>query len=132
MHIDMDIVFPGGADEERVDAIMDDLRIPTGGEGQPSPFDLFLASIGTCAGVRVLRFCQERGIPAGDIRIRQRMTYNEETSRFEKIALDIQLPPDFPAKYQEAVVRAAHSCGVKKHLLTPPEIEVRLSTLAAD
>ncbi len=41
-----------------------------------------------------------------------------------KISLDIQLPPDFPEKYKDALINAANLCAVKKHLLNPPEIEV--------
>lgn len=127
----MDIVFPNGGGDEPVDAILDGRVIRTGG-GEPSPFDLFLVSIGTCSGVRVLRFCQERGISTENVRIRQRMFYNADVGRFEKIELDIQLPPDFPAKYRDAVVRAANSCGVKKHLLNPPEFDVHTSVVLPD
>ncbi len=129
--MEMDIVFPGGGEDEPVNAILDGHVIRTGG-GEPSPFDLFLVSIGTCSGVRVLRFCQERGIPTDKVRIRQRMFYNADAGRFEKIELDIQLPPDFPAKYRDAVVRAANGCGVKKHLLNPPEFDVHTSGIPPD
>lgn len=122
--IDMDVFFPG---ETRVDAEMDGVRIRTGGEGEPSPFDLFLASIGTCSGIKVLRFCQERGLPTEDLRIKQRMFYNPDTRMFEKIEIDIQLPPGFPEKYHEAVIRAANTCGVKRHLADPPEFDVHVS-----
>lgn len=122
--LEMDIVFPG---ETRVDAEMDGVRIPTGGEGEPSPFDLFLAGIGTCCGIKVLRFCQERDLPTGDLRIKQRMSYNSETRMFEHIEIDIQLPAGFPEKYHDAVVRAANTCGVKKHLANPPEFDVHVS-----
>ena len=121
---EMDIFFPG---ETRVDALMDGVRIPTGGDGEPSPFDLFLASIGTCSGIKVLRFCQEREIPTEDLQVRQRMFYNSDTRMFEKIEIDIQLPPGFPEKYKAAVVRAAETCGVKKHLINPPEFDVHTS-----
>lgn len=126
--IDMDVFFPG---ETRVDAEIDGVRIHTGGEGEPSPFDLFLASIGTCSGIKVLRFCQERGLPTEDLRIKQRMLYNPDTRMFEKIEIDIQLPPGFPEKYHKAVIRAANTCGVKRHLADPPEFDVHVSVSQA-
>ena len=123
--MEMEIVFPGGA---RVDAIANGMVITTNQDGTaPAPFGLFLASIGTCAGIYVLSFCQQRGLPAEDIRIRQRMSVNPLTHMVEKITLDIQLPPDFPEKYKEAVVRAAEHCAVKKHLENPPAFEVYTS-----
>ena len=65
--MEMEITFPGGA---RVDANFGGMTVKTdqpvqgGGQGSaPTPFATFLASIGTCAGIYVLGFCQQRGIP---------------------------------------------------------------------
>jgi len=118
---DMEIVFPG---ETRVDAWLDGVRIATGGEGEPSPFDLFLAGIGTCSGIKVLRFCQERALSTEGLSIQQRMFANPDTHMIEKISMEIRLPANFPDKYKDAVIRAAESCGVKKHLINPPAFEI--------
>lgn len=127
--MDIEITFPGG---KRVNAQVGDFVIPTdqpvysGGDGKaPTPFSLFLAAIGTCAGVYVLSFCQQRDIPTENIRIRQRMVTNPETHMTERITLDIMLPEDFPARYANALVKAASLCAVKKHLENPPEFELR-------
>lgn len=124
----MEIVFPGN---KRVDAIFNgtvvrtDQPVQAGGDGTaPAPFDLFLASIGTCAGIYVLGFCQARGIPTDGIKLIQRMNYNYQKRLFDKIEVEIQLPADFPEKYKAAVIHAADNCAVKKHLLNPPEIVV--------
>ena len=118
---DMEIVFPG---ETRVDAWLAGVHIPTGGEDEPSPFDLFLAGIGTCSGIKVLRFCQERSLPTEGLGIQQRMFVNPDTNMIEKITMEIHLPEGFPEKYRAAVIRAAESCGVKKHLVNPPAIDI--------
>lgn len=126
--MNMEITFPGG---QAVDAKMGSTIIPTNQDGSaPAPFGLFLASIGTCAGIYVLSFCKQRGLPTDNIRIIQRMHSNPYTRMVEKIELDIQLPDDFPEKYKEAVIRAADQCAVKKHLESPPEFEVYTSTVA--
>jgi putative redox protein len=97
----------------------------SGGENTaPSPFDLFLVSIGTCAGFYVASFCQSRSIPTDNISMVQTVFRNDTTHMVEKITLDIELPPDFPEKYKAAVMKAADTCSVKKHLLAPPEIQV--------
>lgn len=97
----------------------------SGGENTAAaPFELFLASIGTCAGFYVASFCQSRSIPTGNISITQTNFRNDATHMVEKIILDIVLPPDFPEKYKAAVIKAADTCTVKKHLLEPPEIQV--------
>ncbi|NPV67519.1 MAG: osmotically inducible protein OsmC [Anaerolineae bacterium] len=125
--MEMQIVFPGGA---RVDAITGDMVITTNQDGTaPAPFGLFLASIGTCAGIYVLSFCQQRGLPTENLRIIQRMNYSPLTHMIDHIELDIQLPPEFPEKYKEAVIRAASQCAVKKHLEHPPTFDVHTSVV---
>jgi len=42
------------------------------------------------------------------------------------------LPPDFPEKYKEAAIKAAEQCTVKKHLLKPPVINVRVQAKSLD
>ena len=98
-----------------------------GDNSAPAPFDLFLASIGTCAGFYVKVFCNKRGIPTDNIKLVQTMEYDEVTRMVEKIKIDIRLPLDFPEKYKDAVINAANLCAVKKHIHTPPDFEVSAS-----
>ena len=122
------IDFPGGA---RVDAHFGPYTVHTdqppsgGGEGSsPTPFDLFLASLGTCAGIYVLNFCKQRGIPSDGIRLMQRSHRNPMTGMVEKVDIEIQVPPEFPEKYYDSLVRSAELCAVKKHIENPPEFNV--------
>ena len=124
--MEMTIDFPGG---ERVDAHIDSMTIPTdqppphGAGSAPAPFDLFMASIGACAGIYVLSFCRERDISTDNVRVVQRMEFDESIGMMTKVELEIQVPPDFPKKYHKALIRSANQCAVKKHLETPPEFE---------
>lgn len=127
--MEMVIDFPGGA---RVDAhfgpytVMTDQPPQGGGEGSaPTPFALFQASLGTCAGIYVLGFCRQRGLPTEGIRLTQRTIPEPGTGMVGRIELDIEVPPGFPEKYHEALVRAASQCAVKKHLEHPPAFDVR-------
>jgi ribosomal protein S12 methylthiotransferase accessory factor len=131
--MEIEITFPGGA---RVDAAFDGFVIQTdqppseGGEGSaPTPFSVFLASIGACAGIYVLSFCRHRGISTENIRIRQRMEGDLEKQQVHSVTLDILLPPEFPAKYARAVARMAEMCAVKKHLDDPPTFTVELQII---
>ena len=106
-----------------------DQSVHAGGEGSaPEPFALFLASIGTCAGIYVSSFCQSRGIPTEGIRLVQSHFVKESGRGIGKIELAIELPPDFPEKYKEALISAANLCAVKKHILNPPEFIVKTVT----
>ncbi len=122
------IDFPGG---DRVDAhfgpysVMTDQPGPNGEPGSaPTPFNLFLASIATCAGIYVLGFCKQRNLPTDGIRIIQRSDRNRLTGMVENVEIEIQVPPEFPDKYLPSLVRTAELCAVKKHIETPPEFKV--------
>jgi ribosomal protein S12 methylthiotransferase accessory factor len=126
--MDMTIDFPGGA---RVDAhfrnhgIRTDQPVSGGGEDSaPTPFDMFLASIGTCVGIYVLGFCRQRDLPTEGIRIIQRHHPNRESGLMDKIDIEIQVPPAFPKQYHSALIRSAELCKVKKSLETPPQFEI--------
>src|SRR5574341_674850 len=129
--MDITITFPGG---KKVNAEVNDMVIPTdqpklqGGDGSaPSPFAHFLASIGTCAGIYVLSFCQERKIPTDKITLTERLEYAVEDgkSKLSRIVLDINVPPDFPEKYRNALVKVADQCAVKKAMMNPPQFEIK-------
>jgi len=120
--MEMKINFPGGA---RVNAEFGPHTIITDQDGSaPSPFATFLASLGTCAGIYVLGFCKQRGLPTEGIQIVQRMRQNPFNGMLDKIDLEIQVPSSFPQRYHEALVRSASLCAVKKHMENPPEFDV--------
>ena len=129
--MDIEITFPGG---KRVDAafggfvLRTDQPVDQGGEGSaPAPFDLFLASLGTCAGIYVLGFCQARGLPTEGLGLRQRVTFDPTSHLPTSVDLEIVLPAGFPERYRTAVVRAAEHCKVKKTLAAPPEVRVAIA-----
>jgi putative redox protein len=126
--MEMEITFPGGA---QVDASFDGFRVETdqprqdGGRGSaPTPFAMFLSSIGTCAGIYVLGFLRQRGLPTRDVRLMQRAHFDPATGMIGEIDLQIQVPEGFPARYLPALERAAALCAVKKHLEIPPRFNI--------
>jgi ribosomal protein S12 methylthiotransferase accessory factor len=126
--MDMEIRFDGGkkvaADFDGF-TILTDQSLADGGEGNaPSPFDFFLASIGTCAGFYVYSFCENRNLDSRGISLRLRDQRSGDDTRLEKVRIQIELPPDFPEKYRKAVIRSAEQCSVKKALKDPPEFEI--------
>jgi ribosomal protein S12 methylthiotransferase accessory factor len=128
MESNYEIILAGGknvATKVRGFTIATDQPVKDGGQDSaPSPFELFLASLGTCTGYFVASFCQARSIPTDNIKMMQMVVRSDVTHMVEKIIIDIKLPWDFPEKYKDAVVRAVESCTVKKHLAAPPQILV--------
>jgi putative redox protein len=125
----MTVRFPGG---KRVDAEYDGFTIKTdqsakgGGEGSaPQPFDLFLASIATCAGIYVKGYCDARGLSTEGLGLEMHIERDHEHHRIGRLVLEIKLPEGFPEKHRDAVIRAADLCAVKKHILQPPAFAIR-------
>ena len=126
--MEMLIDFPGGA---RVDAHFGPYTVPTdqppagGGEGlAPTPFAVFLSSLGTCAGIYVLGFCRQRNLPVEGIRIIERINSNPRTGLVDSVDMEIQVPLDFPEKYHKALILSAEQCKVKQQMDAPPTFNV--------
>ena len=124
----MHISFPGGvavkADYKGFSIVSDQSEANGGSNSAPSPFDLFLISLGNCAGFFALRFCQQRDLDTSGLGLSLSAQRNPETKRLDKVALIIQLPTGFPEKYRQAIIKATDQCAVKKAILDPPEFEV--------
>jgi len=124
--------FPGGL---RVEAEIRGFTVATdqphlqgGGASAPAPFDLFLASIASCAGFYVLSFLRSRHMNMAGTSVVMRTEKNQETRRIDRILIDVRLPAGFPDKYRRAVIKAVDSCAVKKHILEPPEFVITASS----
>jgi putative redox protein len=123
-YMEMIIDFPGGA---RVDAHFGPFTVATDQPpvaSAPSPFEIFLASIGTCAGIYILGFCNQRGLSTQGIRIVERINHSRITGMVETLGLEIQVPPEFPEKYRGSLIRSAELCAVKKHFEKPPRFDI--------
>jgi ribosomal protein S12 methylthiotransferase accessory factor len=122
--MEMIIDFPGGS---RVDAHFGNFTVATDqppAASAPTPFAVFLSSIGTCAGIYVLGFCKQRNLPTDGIQIVERIHSDPLSGMVKKIDLEINVPPAFPEKYRDSLIRSAELCAVKKHLENPPVFEI--------
>ncbi len=125
------VTFPG---KKRVNAQIGDIVIRTdqtpknGGDGSaPEPFQLFLTSIATCAGLYALEFCRARDLSLEGLALRMTCDFNPEKKLYTSMTIDLTLPADFPEKFVPAIIRSMDLCTVKKHILHPPEFKIRTS-----
>jgi putative redox protein len=127
----MEITFDGGkviTAHHNGHIIKTDQPLKSGGGNiAPAPFELFLASIGTCAGIYIKSFCDQRQIPTDNLKIIQNIEFDPEKRIPSSIKLDIKLPTDFPEKYRDAVINAVELCLVKKTIADPPVFEISTS-----
>jgi len=118
----MNVEFPGGL---RVDARSSRHLIKTDQNGNdPTPFELFLGSMATCAGIFALGFCKNKGISTEGLNISMDLDVNRQTGMITDVIFDVKLPEGFPEKYKEALVRSIELCSVKKHLMEPPKFHI--------
>ena len=129
--MDVAVTFPGG---KRVDArignfvIQTDQPVEGGGEGSaPAPFDLFLASVATCAGIYALGFCQARGLSTEGLRVEQEVIDDPATHLPAQVRLRVTPPVGFPERYRDALIRAVDGCKVKKTIARQPLFTVALA-----
>lgn len=126
----MEIYFAGN---KKVFAEINDFTIKTdqnprsGGDGEfPEPFTMFLASLGTCAGIYTKVFCEQRGIPTENIKLTQEQKFDPIRKMIGEFEINIHVPSDFPEKYEKALIHTASLCAVKKHLREDIDIQVNI------
>lgn len=126
------VTLPGG---RRVDAQIGHHTLHTdqphdngGSDTAPSPFDVFLGSMGACAGIFIQGFCAKRNISTEGIRIVERPSFAEDGTLSE-VDFEIQLPPDFPERYRAAIVSVAEQCSVKRAIAAQPRFVVHATAV---
>ena len=126
----IEIYFDGN---KKVNAVIDgftvktDQTVQSGGDNSaPTPFNLFLASLGTCAGIYIKGFCDQRGIDAKEISIVMDYKYDHVQKMIVKFIMLIHVPADFPEQYEAAVIKTASLCTVKRHLNPVIENEITI------
>ncbi len=127
----IEVGFPGG---QRVDARVREFTIATdqtpehGGDGSaPQPYEVFLASIATCAGIYALKFCQTRKIPTDGLSLTLDWQGNQVDPASAQALLRLTLPEGFPERYREGIVRAMDLCAVKRTIQVPPRFVTEIA-----
>jgi ribosomal protein S12 methylthiotransferase accessory factor len=125
------VSFSGG---KRIQAKVGEFTIQTdqplkyGGEASaPAPFDLFLASLATCAGIYAWNFCESRKLSTEGMDLSMEHISDEKKKMIVKIIFRLTLPDDFPEKYRSGIVRAMELCAVKRHMQETPDFSIELT-----
>ncbi len=126
----LNISFPGN---KKVDiqvgnfTLNTDQSLKRGGEASaPEPFDLFLASMASCAGIFALGFCQSRELPTEGLGLEMDWEREEQPPHAAKVTYRLTLPEGFPEKYRDSIIRAIDLCTVKHYIHNPPEFVIEV------
>lgn len=114
------ITFP---DNKKVDIHFKEFELSTdqrkengGDESAPEPFELFLASLGACAGIYAKSFCDSRKLSTKGMHLTLEPFFKKNQKLMEKIEFRLHVTPDFPEKYIKAVIKSMNGCAVKNQL----------------
>jgi ribosomal protein S12 methylthiotransferase accessory factor len=126
----IEVKFTGG---KRIEAQVGDFTLQTdqphkyGGEASaPAPFDLFLGSIATCAGIFAWNFCESRQLSTDGLALRMECKEDEKKKMIGKIIFHLTLPKEFPERYQSGIMRAMELCAVKRHMQSAPDFTIQI------
>ncbi|MET0071856.1 MAG: OsmC family protein [Candidatus Thiodiazotropha sp.] len=104
-----------------------DQPVKYGGEATaPAPFDLFLASLATCAGIYAWNFCETRKLSTAGMDLQMDCVRDEKRKMIVKVIFRLKLPADFPDRYRAGIIKAMELCAVKKHMQDTPDFSVEL------
>jgi len=125
------VSFPGN---KKVNANIHGFEIKTdqpsisGGDGTaPAPYDLFLASLATCAGIFAIDFFQSRKLNTEGFEMYMDVLWDKEKHKLARVSINLKLPSDFPEKYISALKQAIELCSVKRTIVDPPVFETNIT-----
>ena len=100
-----------------------------GGDLGPTPVELFVASLATCAAHYARRFLERHEIPTEGFAVH--CTHEMSAGRPARVAsvsIDVKLPAAFPPGLREPLLRVIDRCTVKNSIMEPPVIMVDVQT----
>jgi ribosomal protein S12 methylthiotransferase accessory factor len=110
--------------------IATDQPVRDGGEDSaPAPFDLFLASLATCAGFFVQSYCQSKQIDTTGITLTLTTQREPGSKTPSRIVTTIGIPRHLPDHLHKTLCRVARQCSVARTIEAGPELAVEARTL---
>ena len=111
--------------------ITDQLTEDGGSDAGMTPVELFIASLSTCVGYFVGRYCARHHIATDRLAIDVDWDYAEQPHRVGEIRLRLILPTDLTEEQQQALLKVAQGCTVHRSLTIPPNVEIELCQRSA-
>jgi putative redox protein len=104
-----------------------DLPPDMGGEDKGmTPPELFMASLGTCVGVYVVRYAQNAKLDTTGLSVSLDWKYSDDKTRISEIAVFLTLPSAEVGRRESAILQAAHHCLIHNTILGNPKIQISL------
>lgn len=128
------VTFPGN---KKIDVAFDNFIIKTdqakengGDETAPEPFDVFISSLGACAGIYAKSFCDIRKLSTQDMYLTSDVSFKDGQKLMEKVTITLYVNQGFPEKYIKPIIKAMNGCAVKNQL--HPDINIQTGVVYLD
>ena len=96
--------------------------------GMTAP-ELYLASLGTCAGFYAAEYLNARGLPSEDLEVRISAAKGEKPPRIVSISIEV-VAPGLTKHHRDGILRAVDVCLLNNSLHFPPKLEVQVRSTA--
>jgi uncharacterized OsmC-like protein len=118
--------------QARSHIITSDQPLDNGGEDSGmTPPELLLASLGSCATYFAVEYLRTRNLAQTGVEVSVTAEKLLQPARLGNFRIHVLSPVQLTPKHREGLIRAVHGCLVHNHLLSPPEINIDLTTVGA-
>ena len=125
------VIFPGN---KKVDVEIGKFTIKTdqkkiygGDDTAPEPFNIFLSTIGSCAGIYAVSFCDTRELSTEGMYLMVDISFKERQNFLKEIKLTLYVNKEFPEKYIKPIIKSMNHCAVKNQL--HPDIKINTTVV---
>ncbi|HLV87001.1 MAG TPA: OsmC family protein [Candidatus Sulfotelmatobacter sp.] len=94
-------------------------------EGMTPP-ELFLASLGSCAGFYAAQYLRKHKLATEGTRVRVSADKVNDPARIDNFRIEVEAPLDLSDQHRAGVEAAVHHCLIHNTLLHPPKIVIEI------
>jgi putative redox protein len=103
---------------------------PGSGDEGPTPTELFVASLASCAAFYAGRFLARHGVATDGLGVSCSYAMAEDRpARVGAIDLRLLLPAGFPPALEDRVRAVVERCTVRNSIASPPDVSLELSSV---
>jgi uncharacterized OsmC-like protein len=111
---------------------MSDQPLENGGEDSGmTPPEFLLASLGSCAAYYAAEFLRKHNLAQTGVEVSVIAEKLPMPPRLGNFRVHVLSPVPLTPEHREGLIRAVHRCLVHNTLLSPPEIEIELTSVVA-
>ena len=118
--------------QSRSHTILCDQPAENGGEDLGmTPPELLLASLGSCAGFYAVQYLQTRNISGAGVEVSVTAEKLKQPARLGSFRVEVHCSAALTEEQNEGLMRSVRHCLIHNTLLSPPQVDIVLTTCEA-